>query len=171
MRRRRKQKPSGLLPTLGRAGDGRNCDGDMTGCIKEITKKSDLYHNIISRSLDTEAPPSCPGESCPGCPGSHCAKDLSMNRFVSVSLSLRLCMCVFVYEILLLLFSLSLIYLCICSSREMFTVSSPPEEDSDSALLIPSRETETPRTKRRFQIIAIIIPIIKTINHHYHHHH
>ena len=58
--------------------------------------KSDL--NLISRSLDTEAPPGCPGESCPGCPGSHCAKDLSMNRFVSVPLSLRLC--VFVYKIL-----------------------------------------------------------------------
>ena len=35
MRRRRKRKPSGLLPTLGRAGDGGNRDGDITGCIKK----------------------------------------------------------------------------------------------------------------------------------------
>ena len=61
---------------------------------KRFIIKSDLYHNLISRSLDTEAPPGCPGESCPGCPGSHCAKDLSMNRFVFLPLSLRLCVCV-----------------------------------------------------------------------------
>ena len=85
---------------LGRAGDGGNCDGDMKGWMqkKRYIIKSELCHNLISRSLDTEAPPGCPGESCPGCPGSHCVKDLSMNRFVSVSLSLRLC--VFVYNIL-----------------------------------------------------------------------
>ena len=65
---------------------------------KRFIMKSDLYHNLISRSLDTEAPPGCPGESCPGCPGSHCVKDLSMNRFFFVSLSL--CLCVFVYKIL-----------------------------------------------------------------------
>lgn len=97
VRRRRKRKPSGLLQTLGRAGDGGNCDGDMTGCIKEIYNKKRPLSQIISRSLDTEAPPGCPGESCPGCPGSHCAKDLSMNRFV---FCLWLCVCVFVYEIL-----------------------------------------------------------------------
>ena len=118
--------------------------------------ESDLYHNLIPRSLDTEAPPGCPGESCPGCPGSHCAKDLSMNRFVSVSLSSPVC--VFVYIILdgFCCFSaacLKITYLSICTCREMFTVSSPPEEDSDSALLIPSRETETPRTRRRFYFI------------------
>jgi len=87
---------------------------------KKAETKRTLANAGKSRSLDTETPPSCPGESCPGCPGSHCAKDLSMNR-------------------------------------EMFTVSSPPEEDSDSALLIPSRETETPRTRRRFDSVRNLL--------------
>lgn len=94
---------------------------------KKAETKRSLANVGKSRSLDTEDPPKPEEKQCSACPGGVCADCRESDTSKDLLLN-----------------------------REMFHVSSPPEEDSDSALLLPVPE-DTPRTRRRFDSVRNLL--------------